>query len=63
MDGLIIFKGQDGSYMRCTSDGFYYVDPYGNEVCITDELATYRQNAPTYDELYKHWIKTNNLEV
>lgn len=60
-DGLIILRGEDGSYIRYTNEGVYYVDPYENETCITDVAATYKQNAPTYDELYQHWLKTKDM--
>ena len=60
MDGLIINMDQDGSYIKITNTNLYFVDKYGNEWCISNYGIAYKQNSPSYDELYGHWIKTKN---
>ena len=63
MDGLIIGIQPDGSYMKMTKTDLYFVDRYGNEECLSDFEVTYKQNSPTYDELYNHWLKTKDNTV
>ena len=60
MDGLIFGMNSDGSYVKMTSTDLYFVDKYGNEECLSNFGATFKQNAPSYDELYNHWVKTKN---
>lgn len=60
MDGLVIGMRPDGSYMKMTKTDLYFVDRYGNEECLSDFGVMYKQNSPTYDELYNHWLKTKN---
>lgn len=46
--GKIVFGSKDTSM----------VDKYGNTVTINDISVISKQNSPTYEELYEHWLKT-----
>ena len=34
------------------------VDKYGNETSMVDMFLKFDKNAPSYEELYDHWLKT-----
>lgn len=57
-DGALTVITPHGS-MKITNDNLYLTDKYGNTITIDDMKAVYQQNSPTYDELYEHWLKTN----
>lgn len=46
--------------VRLTNSGLFVIDKYGNETIITGLNTTFKQNSPTYDELYEHWLKTKD---
>lgn len=56
-DGTLWFRGENTS-MRITSEDMYIIDKYGNEMSMTELKACFKPNAPTYDDLYEHWLKT-----
>ena len=54
-DGSIVICDKHIS-MRIANDDAYIIDEYGNEMSITGLKAIFTPNAPTYDELYGHWL-------
>jgi hypothetical protein len=49
----------NGFVLTVSKDCTRAVDKYGNEWGYNSQGALfYQQNSPTYDELYKHWLKT-----
>ena len=57
-DGSFVLIGIDGHWMKISSDGLSFRDKYGNVTTIDGAILQYKQNSPTYDELYEHWLKT-----
>ena len=55
---IVIYNEHKGMCMRIAKDDAYIIDKYGNEMSITGLKAVFTPNAPTYDELYEHWLKT-----
>ena len=60
MDGLIILSRPDGSYVKISNSDMEMVDCYGNQLRLSDIELTYKQNSPSYDELYDYWINTKH---
>ena len=58
VDGSYIIQSIDGNMIKIMSDGLYMVDKYGNTTFLTDINFAYKQNSPSYDELYEYWLKT-----
>ena len=56
-NGRLTLVGENGTIIF-TSEDTHMVDKYGNAFTINDLKATFQRNAPTYDELYEHWLKT-----
>lgn len=54
------FKGNDGQTIVISAKRVFVTDEYGNNTELIDGRINYKQNAPTYDELYKHWLKTKD---
>lgn len=48
----------ENSTIIFTNEDTYMVDKYGNTFTINDLQATFKQNSPTYEELYEHWLRT-----
>ena len=57
-EDVIVCKGKNGMMQRITPEETYIIDRYGNEMSLTEILACFQLNSPTYDELYEHWLKT-----
>ena len=57
-DGSFVFVGADGFEIKVTSKTMLFKDRYGNITTVDDGMLQYKQNSPTYNELYKHWLKT-----
>lgn len=57
-DDVIVIKATNGMMQRITPDEMYIIDQYGNEMSMTEIKACFKSNAPTYAELYEHWLKT-----
>ena len=55
---IVVVSEKTGMRIKITNDNFYFIDKYGNEMSLDDLKLVVHQNAPTYDELYQHWIKT-----
>ena len=56
-DGSIVIR--DGSVsMRIAKEDMYIIDKYGNEMSVTGLKTVFTPNAPTYDGLYEHWLRT-----
>lgn len=55
----ITLKGANGKEYIVSKEKIMVTDPYDNiMITYSDGAVCYRQNAPTYDELYEHWLKT-----
>lgn len=59
-DKCIILKGDDGREVYISEDKMITKDKYGDVVAYSDGTVCYKQNSPTYDELYEHWLKTKD---
>ena len=59
-DKCMILKGGDGQTVVMSADKILIIDEYGNSTEYFDGQVNYKQNAPTYDELYEHWLKTKD---
>ena len=57
-DGGFVFVGVDGFEIKITSKTIFFKDKYGNTTTVGDAMLQHKQNSPTYDELYEHWLKT-----
>ena len=57
-DDIIVLKAKNGMMQRITSDEMYIIDQYGNEMSMMEIQACFKPKAPTYHELYEHWLKT-----
>ena len=57
-DGALVFKSTDGAAIRITNEDLYFIDKYGNETSMVDTFLKFDKNAPSYEELYDHWLKT-----
>ena len=57
-EDVIVLKAKNGMIHRITPDDMYITDKYGNEMSMTEIKACFKPKAPTYDELYEHWLKT-----
>ena len=57
----LIFTSADVRKYFVSRDKLTITDPY-NDICIVygDNAVCYRPTSPTYDELYKHWLKTKD---
>lgn len=53
---LTISEGNET--IKIKNDGFHFIDRYGNEMFFKDYKLTFKNNSPTYEELYNHWLKT-----
>jgi hypothetical protein len=49
---------REKAHIRIYNEGLFFIDKYGNTTTIDDAMLQYKQNSPTYDELYEHWLKT-----
>ena len=49
---------REKTHIRIYNEGLFFIDKYGNTTTIDDAMLQYKQNSPTYDELYEHWLKT-----
>ena len=56
-DGRLEVVNENGTIIF-TNEDTYMVDKYGNTFTINDIQAIFKQNSPTYEELYEHWLKT-----
>lgn len=59
-DKGIILKSDDGRVIFISEDKIFAIDKYGNVMKYSDGFIHYKQNSPTYDELYEHWLKTKD---
>ena len=57
-DGALLFKSTDGTSIRITNKDIYLKDRYGNEMCMDNFKVSLKDNAPSYEELYKYWHET-----
>lgn len=57
-DDTIVLKAKNGMMQRITPNEMYITDKYSNEMSMTEICACFKQQSPTYDELYEHWLKT-----
>ena len=56
-NGLLTAVNENGKIVF-SNENTYMVDKYGNTLTIDDLRAVFKQNSPTYDELYEYWLKT-----
>ena len=56
-DGCLELISENGKVIFAQED-IHMVDKYGNTFTIDSLKATFKQNSPTYEELYEHWLKT-----
>jgi hypothetical protein len=49
---------REKAHIKIYNEGLFFIDKYGNTTTIDDVMLQYKQNSPTYDELYEHWLKT-----
>jgi len=59
-DKGITLEAEDGRKFFISEDKIFAIDKYGNVMKYSDGFIHYKQNAPTYDELYEHWLKTKD---
>lgn len=59
-DKSITLEAEDGRKLFISEDNIVAIDKYGNVMKYNDGFIHYKQNAPTYDELYEHWLKTKD---
>lgn len=59
-DKGITLEAEDGRAIFISEDKIFAMDKYGNIIKYSDGFIRYKQNAPTYDELYEHWLKTKD---
>lgn len=56
-DGVLALS--DGhKAIKIKNDGFHFIDQYGNETLFEYAKLTFKNDYPTYEELYNHWLKT-----
>lgn len=60
-NGSYIFQNADGRMIQIAPDDLYMTDKYGNTTSLTNLGLTYKQQYPSYDELYEYWIKTKDM--
>jgi hypothetical protein len=56
-NGLLTLVSDQGKIIF-TNEDTCMVNKYGDTFTINSLKATFKQNAPTYDELYEYWLKT-----
>lgn len=56
-DGILTISNGNET-IKIKNDGFHIIDQYGNEMVFKDCKLTFKNNSPTYEELYNHWLKT-----
>lgn len=59
-DKSIILKSDDGRVFAISEDKIIAMDKYGDVMEYVDGVIRYKQNAPTYEELYEYWLKTKD---
>lgn len=59
-DKCITLNGDDGRTVIMSANKVIITDKYGDTIECFDGRVIYKQNAPTYDELYEHWLKTKD---
>ena len=55
-NGLLTAVSEDGKIVF-TKENTQMVDKYGNTFTIDSLKAIFKQNSPTYDELYEYWLE------
>ena len=56
-DGVLTIS--DGNEtLKIKNDWFHFIDRYSNEMFFKECKLTFKNNSPTYEELYNHWLKT-----